>query len=295
MHLTLLSRRAGLFTTRRLAEAARQRGARVRVIDPLAVQLQLGLGAPAARYQGKPLPATDVVIPRIGSGPGHALAVLEHLSLLGVPALNPAAAIALARNKLRTLQLLSGAGVPVPRTVMAQGAEGLRELVAAVGGPPVLIKLVSPGGRPGVMLCETAQSMEAALEAVLSRGHQLMVQRYVRSKRERDLRALVALGEVLCWVERRPRPGKLLVALARGARLSAVANSPALDALAVRAAEVLGLRYAAVDLLEGEDGPRVFDVHESPGLQRLEAATGKDLAQPIIAAAEVTARGGALR
>ena len=285
MHLTLLSRRTGLFTTRRLAEAARAHGARVRVIDPLAVQLELGPGAPAARYRGKPFPLTDVAIPRLGSGHGHALAVLEHLALLGVPALNPAAAIHLARNKLRTLQLLAGAGVPVPRTVMAADAKGLRELVALVGGPPVLIKLVAPGGRPGVMVCETVQSMEAALEAVLSIGHQLLVQRYVRKQRERDLRALVVAGEVVCWVERKPKPGKLLVALARGARLSKVEATPALDLLAIRAASVLGLGYAAVDLLEAEDGPRVFDVHESPGLQRLEAASGRDLAALVVSAA----------
>jgi ribosomal protein S6--L-glutamate ligase len=290
VHLTLLSRRAGLFTTRRLAQAARQAGHRVRTLDPQALELELGPEGPALRRRGALLSLRGACIPRLGAASGHALAVLDHLQLLGVPSLNPAQALLLARNPLRMLQRLSGAGVPVPRSVMAADAEALRALADRVGGPPLLIRLLSPEGRPGVLLCESAQSMEAALEAVLSRGHQLLVQRYVRRRRERDLRALVAGSEVVAWVERRPKPGKLLLALARGARLSPVSPGPALGALAVKAASVLGLGYAAVDLLEGPDGPSVFDVQGSPGLQRLEAATGRDLASPVVAAAVALAK-----
>jgi ribosomal protein S6--L-glutamate ligase len=287
MHLTILSRRAGIYTTRRLAEAARLRGARVRVIDPLKIELHLAPGAPAALVRQRPLPPTDVVIPRIApSIQAYGLAVLDHFALLGVPSLNPAAAIASSRNKMRTLQLLAQSGIAVPRTVMASDAKGLREMVALVGGPPVLIKLVAPGERPGVMVCETLESMEAALEAVLSIGHDLLVQRYVHRRRERDLRALVVGERAVAWVERRARPGRLLLTLARGARLKSVKVPKALDVLAVRAASVLGLQLAAVDLIETEDGPRVFDVHSSPGLQGLESATGKDLALLVIARAE---------
>jgi ribosomal protein S6--L-glutamate ligase len=283
VRLLLLSRGSGIYTTRRLAETARRRGDRVRVIDPLRIELHLAPGAPSALFQRRPLPRVDVALPRIAASvQAYGLAVLDHLALLGVPLLNPAQAIAQSRNKMRMLQLLAHSGVPVPRTVMAANARELREMVALVGGPPVLIKLIAPGERPGVMVCETLQSMEAALEAVLSMGHDLLVQRYVHKKRERDLRALVVGGAVAAWVERRARPGRLLHTLARGARLRAVKVAPALDQLAVRAAAVLGLQLAAVDLLEGDEGPRVFDVHPSPGLQGLEAATGRDLAAPVI-------------
>jgi ribosomal protein S6--L-glutamate ligase len=155
-----------------------------------------------------------------------------------------------------------------------------------VGGLPVLIKLLTPSERPLVMVCESLQSMEAALEAVLSMGHNLVVQRYVRRRRERDLRALVVGDRAIAWVERRARPGRLLHTLARGAKLKAVAVPAALDELAVKAAGVVGLQVAAVDLLEASGGPMVFDVNSSPGLQGLEAATGKDLALPIIGRAE---------
>ncbi len=290
MHLTILSRKAGIYTTRRLAQAARLRGARVRVLDPLRVEMHLDQ-QPGAWYARKKLPPTDVVIPRIApSVQAYGLAVVNHFAMMGVPTLNDAAGIAASRNKMRALQMLAARGVPVPPTVMAASASDLREMVKLVGGLPVLIKLLTPSESPGVMVCESLQSMEAAMEAVLSMGHNLLVQRYVRRKRERDLRALVVGEQVIAWVERRPRPGRLLHTLARGASLKAVRVPAAVDALAVKAARVVGLDVAAVDLLESGSGPMVFDVNSSPGLKGLEAATGKDLALPIVGRAEELVR-----
>ena len=290
MHLTILSRKAGIYTTRRLAESARLRGAKVRILDPLRVELVLD-AEPGVSYQRKKLKRTDVVIPRIApSVQVYGLAVVNHFTMMGIPTLNDASGIAASRNKMRALQLLSARGVPVPPTVMASNASDLRALVELVGGVPVLIKLITPGERSGVMVCETLQSMEAALEAVLSMGHNLLVQRYVRRKRERDLRALVVGDRVVAWVERRARPGRLLHTRAGGASLKAVRVPAALDQLAIEAARVVGLEVAAVDLLEANTGPMVFDVNSSPGLRGLEAATGKDLALPIIGRAEELAR-----
>jgi ribosomal protein S6--L-glutamate ligase len=290
MHVTILSRKAGIYTTRRLAQAARLRGSRVRVLDPLRVEMHLDQ-PPGAFYQRRRLPRTDVVIPRIApSVQAYGLAVVDHFAMMGVPVLNDANGIAASRNKMRSLQLLAARGVPVPPTVMASNASDLKAMVELVGGVPVLIKLITPNERPGVMVCETLQSMEAALEAVLSMGHNLLVQRYVRRKRERDLRALVVGERAVAWVERRPRPGRLLHTLARGAKLKSVRVPAALDRLAVEAARVIGLEVAAVDLLEAGTGPMVFDVNSSPGLKGLEAATGKDLALPIVGRAEELAR-----
>lgn len=292
MHLTILSRKAGIYTTKRLTQAARLRGAKVRVLDPLQVEMHLDGKAPSAFYQRKWLGRTDVVIPRIApSIQPYGLAVVNHFTMMGVPVLNDANGIAASRNKMRTLQLLSAQGVPVPTTVMASSASDLKAMVELVGGVPVLIKLLTVGERPGVMVCESLQTMEAALEAVLSMGHNLLVQRYVRRKRERDLRALVVGDRAVAWVERRPLPGRLLHTLARGAQLKAVRVPAELDAMAVLAARVVGLEVAAIDLIEGSAGAMVFDVNSSPGLQGLESATGKDLALPIIGRAEELARG----
>lgn len=266
------------------------RGAKVRVLDPVRVEMHLG-DKPGAWYAQKKVGRTDVLIPRIAASvQAYGLAVVDHFAMLGVPSLNDAAAIAASRNKMRALQLLSAHGIPVPPTVMAQSAGDLRGLIEVVGGLPVLIKLLTPSEKPGVMVCESLQSMEAALEAVLSMGHNLVVQRYVRRKRERDLRALVVGERAVAWVERRPRPGRLLHTLARGAKLKAVRVPSALDDLAVQAARIVGLDVAAVDLLEAGSGPMVFDVNSSPGLQALEAATGQDLALPIVGRAEEKAR-----
>ena len=287
MHLTILSRRLSIYTTRRLVQAARLRGVRVRVLDPLQVEMHLDERAPVIFYQRKKLGPTDVVLPRIApSIQPYGLAVVTHFSMMGVPVLNSAEAIATSRNKMRALQLLAGAGVPVPRTVMAASASDLREMVELVGGLPVLIKLLTPGERPGVMVCESLESMESALEAVLSIGHDLLVQRYVRRKRERDLRALVVGEHAVAWVTRRPRPGRLLHTLARGAQLEAVRVPAELDRLAVQAARVIGLDVAVVDVIEADSGPMVFDVNSSPGLRGLERATGQDLALPIIGRAQ---------
>ena len=290
MHLTILSRKPGIYTTRRLAQAARLRGARVRVLDPIRVEVHLG-ESPGAYYGRKPLARTDVVVPRIApSVQAYGLAVVNQFAMQGVPLLNSAQSIAQARNKMRALQLLSANGIDIPATVMARDAADLKAMVGLVGGVPVLVKLLQGQEKHGMMVCESLQSMEAALEAVLSIGHNLLVQRYVRRKRERDLRALVVGGRAVAWVERRPRPGRLLHTLARGAKLKAVKVPAALEALAVKAAQVIGLEVAAVDLLEGRGGPMVFDVNSSPGLQGLEAATGRDLALPIVGRAEELAR-----
>jgi len=149
MHLTVLSRSAAIFTTRRIVEAARARGHVVRVVDPLQVEMRLGRDGPEIFHRGRDFPATDVVVPRIApSISQYGLAVVNHLQLLGLPVLNGAPAIGLARNKMRVLQLLSASGVKVPRTVMASEPSGLRDMVRHVGGLPVLVSCSGATRRP---------------------------------------------------------------------------------------------------------------------------------------------------
>src|SRR5260370_39642430 len=144
MHVTILSRKAGIYTARRLAKPGGRRGSRVRVLDPLRVEMHLAQ-PPGAFYQRRRLPRTDVVIPRIApSVQAYGLAVVDHFAMMGVPVLNDANGIAASRNKMRSLQLLAARGVPVPPTVMAASASDLREMVKLVGGLPVLIKLLTP-------------------------------------------------------------------------------------------------------------------------------------------------------
>ncbi|HET8724390.1 MAG TPA: RimK family alpha-L-glutamate ligase [Anaeromyxobacteraceae bacterium] len=283
MHLTVLSRSAGIFTTRRIVEAARSRGHVARVVDPMRVEMRLGPEGPELFHAGKGFPATDVVVPRIApSISQYGLAVVNHLQLLGLPVLNAAPAIGLARNKMRVLQLLSASGVRVPRTVMASDPSGLREMVRHVGGLPVLVKLLRGNERTGVIVCETRQALESALEAIQRLGQNTVVQQYVRGGRGGDLRAFVVGGRAVAALRRRPRVGRLTRNLGQGARLEGARLDRAFEQAAVAAARVVGLEVCAVDMLDAPGGPKVFEVHASPGLREVEEATGADVAGAIV-------------
>ncbi len=283
MHLTILSRSTSIYTTRRLGEAARERGLGVRVVDPLDVEMGLGAGGPAVYWRGKRFPKTDVVVPRIGlSVHQYGLAVVNQLELLGVAVLNGSWGIAASRNKMRCLQLLATEGVPVPRTVMASNPSGLKEMVRLVGGPPVMVKLLSSNERSGVMICESLQSLEAALEAILGLGQNIVVQQYLHGRRARDLRALVIGGEVVAAMRRSAPVGRLSKDLRRGARFEAV-ELPAHHArIAAEAARILRLEACAVDMLDVNGGPHVFEVNSSPSIREAETECGVDVAGRIV-------------
>jgi ribosomal protein S6--L-glutamate ligase len=283
VHLTVLSRSTSIYTTRRLGEAARERGVGVRVVDPLDVELGLGAGGPAVYWRGKRFPRTDVVVPRIGlSVHQYGLAVVNQLELLGLPVLNGSWGIAASRNKMRILQLLAAEGVPVPLTVMASNPSGLKEMVRLVGGTPVMVKLLSSNERSGVMICESLQSLEAALEAILGLGQNIVVQQYLHGRRARDLRVLVVGGEVVAAMRRSAPVGKLSKDLRRGARFEAVDLPSRHAGIAVEAARILRLEACAVDMLEVNGGPHVFEVNGSPSIREAESACGVDVAGRIV-------------
>jgi ribosomal protein S6--L-glutamate ligase len=283
VRLTVLSRSPSIHTTRRLVEAGRDRGHSVRVVDPLEVEMGLGAGGPAVYWRGKRFPASDVVIARIGrSVHQYGLSVVNQLELLRIPVLNGSWGVSASRHKMRSLQLLAAEGVPVPRTVMASHPAGLKEMVRLVGGTPVMVKLLSSNERSGVMICESLQSLEAALDAILGLGQNIVVQQYLRGPRARDLRALVIGGEVVAAMRRSAPVGKMAKDLRRGARFEA-ADLPARHArIAVEAARILRLEACAVDMLDVKGGPFVFEVNGSPSIREAESACGVDVAGRLV-------------
>jgi ribosomal protein S6--L-glutamate ligase len=283
MHLTVLSRSATIYTTRRLLEAARARGHRARVLDPLQVEMELGGEAPALYHRRRPFPRTDVVVPRIAlTASQYGLAVVNQLQIMGIPVVNTARAISASRNKMRVLQLLAASGVRVPRTVMASAPSGLKEMARLVGGLPVLVKLLLANEKTGVMVCETRASLESALEAILGLGQDIVVQQYLRDPRGRDLRVLVVGGRAVAALRRRPRVGKLGRSLKQGARFERAELRPVLERAAVDAARVVGLDVCAVDLLDVQGTPYVFEVNASPGIREAEEVAGADAAGAIV-------------
>lgn len=286
MKITILSRSGSIPSTRRLVEAAELRGHKARVLNPVKVEMYLDGASAKMFYRRKRLARGDVVIPRIAQSVStYGLAVLNQFALADVPLLNTPQAISQARNKMRSLQLLSSAGIDIPATVMARQAADLKAMVNLVGGVPVLIKLLQGQERHGVMICETLQSLEAALQAVLGLGHNLIVQQYVR-KSGQDIRVLVVGTEAVAAVRRRAAVGKLSKTLIRGARLERIELTERHRRIAIEAARLIGLEVAAIDLLDVKDAPKVFEVNSSPALTEMEQATGIDLASVIIRRAE---------
>lgn len=286
MRIAILSRSVSIPSTRRLVEAAKARGHHVRVYNPVKLEMHLDGRSANLYYHRKRMAPCDVAIPRIAqSVTTYGLAVVTQLAMRGVPLMNSAGAIAQARNKMRSLQLLSANGIDVPATVMACDAGDLRAMVKLVGGVPVLVKLLQGQEKHGIMVCESLQSLEAALEAILGLGHNLIVQQYVK-RTGHDVRVMVVAGRAIVGVQRRAKFGRLHRTLLRGARLKRIELTPAQAQAAVKAVKLVGLEVAAVDLLDVGGSPKVFEVNASPALTEVEEVTGVDLATPIIRRAE---------
>jgi ribosomal protein S6--L-glutamate ligase len=292
VRIAVLSRKPGLYSTARLVEAGRARGHEVRVLDPIRCVLQIARGSHRMLCAGEEVGGVDVVIPRIGASiTDYGLAVLGFFERHGIPSVNPGAAIARARDKLRALQTLSAHDVGIPRTVMMREPKAVRAAVDAVGGTPVIIKLLQGTQGVGVMIAESPESVESTLDTLWGLGQNIILQEFIAESRGRDLRALVVGGKLVAAMRRTARAGEFRSNLHRGGAGKRVELDQAATQAAVDASRIIGLDVAGVDMLESKDGPRVIEVNSSPGLRGIERATGVDVAARIIEHAERLARG----
>src|SRR3954470_6243633 len=277
--LAILSRKKTLYSTRRLLEAAKARGLRTRVLDVLRCNLTLEQDNPRLYHKGKEVRGIGVALPRIGASVTQVgLSVVRQLEAMGVPVVNGASAIARSRDKLAALQQLGGAGVPIPRTVLARAGGEVHELVAQVGGLPAILKLIQGTQGVGVMIAHSEAEGESILSPLWDLGQEILLQEFIAESRGRDVRALVVGDRVVGAMRREARLGEFRSNLHRGGEGSALELSPDYVQAAVRAARVLGLEVAGVDLLEAERGPKVMEVNSSPGFEGLERATGLAIA-----------------
>jgi ribosomal protein S6--L-glutamate ligase len=291
MRILVLSRNAALYSTSRLVLGARARGHEVSVIDPLDFQIVVTRGKPSLHVGGAKVPTFDLVIPRIGASiTNYGLAVVRQFDLMGVPVLNGAVAIARSRDKLRALQLLTRGGLDVPTTVCARSPGGLDAALSLVGGCPAIVKLQQGTQGIGTMIAETPQSMNALLETLWAMGQDIILQEYVRESKGRDVRAIVVGGKVVAAMRRVAKKGEFRSNLHRGGTGGAVTLPASYRKMAIRAAELMALEVAGVDMLEGRRGPRMLEVNSSPGLEGIERATGIDVAGAIIDYAEAYAK-----
>ena len=281
--LAVLSRKRSLYSTRRLVEAARARGLRTRILDVLACNLVLERARPRLFVSGEELRDVAVALPRIGASVTAAgLAVVRQLEAQGIPVVNGAEGIANSRDKLRALQLLAEAGVDMPRTVLARGGGNIKELLGHVGGLPAILKLIQGTQGVGVMIAHSEAEVDSILSTLWDLGQEILLQEFVEESRGRDIRALVVGDRVIGAMRREARSGEFRSNLHRGGEGTAVELPPQYAQAAVRAANVLSLQVAGVDLLEAEGGPKVMEVNSSPGFEGLERATGLDIAGAIV-------------
>jgi ribosomal protein S6--L-glutamate ligase len=287
VRIALLSRNAKLHSTARIVEAAHARGHEVEVIDPIACSVVISRFQHRLFARGREIIGHDVVIPRIGASiTDYGLAVLTHFERLNVPSVNSTIAIQRSRDKLRALQYLSAHDVGIPRTAIARTPEAIRGAVDAVGGTPVIIKLLKGTQGVGVMKAESSEGVESIIDTLWGLGQNIILQEFIAESMGRDLRAIVIGGELIAAMRRVAKKGEFRSNLHRGGAGQRVELPPAYARAALDAARIMGLGVAGVDMLESRDGPRVIEVNSSPGLRGVERATGIDVAGQIIAHAE---------
>jgi ribosomal protein S6--L-glutamate ligase len=283
MKLAILSRNSKLYSTRRLVEAARERLHSVRVLDPLRCYLRISSDGFGMHYKGRPIAGYNAVIPRIGASiTRYGTAVLRQFELMGTYAPNPSDAIARARDKLRCHQLLAAQGIGLPVTVFGDNPDDTADLLSMLGPPPHVIKLNEGTQGTGGMLTEKPSASRSVIEALRGLYANFLVQEFIAEARGADLRCFVVGDQVVATMRRQAPKGDFRSNLHRGGTARAVRASAAEQATAVRAAAVLGLGVAGVDLIRSRRGPLVLEVNSSPGLEGIEAATGIDIAGRII-------------
>jgi len=284
MRISIITRKPRSYSVQRLKEAATERGHKIALRRTDAFSVLVEEGKPQLHYEGKPEKArADAVIPRIAPTLTRVgTSVVRQFEEMGIFTLNPSHAISVSRDKLRAFQALSRHRVGMPPTVYVARPEYILSAIDDLGGAPVIIKLLEGTQGVGVILAETRKMAQAVVETLHSVEKDVLIQKFVAESRGRDIRAFVVGGKVVAAMRRQAVGDEFRSNVHRGGSTEAVTLDPAYEAVAVRAAQVMGLRVAGVDLLEGNDGPQLMEVNSSPGLEGIEGATGVDIAGAII-------------
>ena len=283
MKLAILSRNAKLYSTQRLVQAARERGHTVRVLDPLRCYMKIAPGQFQLSYKAKPLKGFDAVIPRIGASiTRYGTAVLRQFEMMGAYTPNSSDAILRARDKLRCHQLLAGQGIGLPTTVFGDNPDDTQDLLNLLGEPPHIIKLNEGSQGAGVILAEQLSASRSVIEALRGLYANFLVQEFIPEANGADIRCFVVGDRVVAAMKRQAAAGEFRSNLHRGGAATLVELSIDEQDTALRAAQVMGLGVAGVDLLRSSRGPMVLEVNSSPGLEGIEGITGVDIAGAMV-------------
>ena len=293
MKIAIISRNAKLYSTNRMVEEAEDKGHEVRVIDPLRCYMTIASQRPTIHYKGEELKDFDAIIPRIGASiTFYGTAVIRQFEMMGVYSINESVAISRSRDKLRSLQLLARKGIGLPVTGFAHSTKFTKDLITLVGGAPLVIKLLEGTQGIGVVLTETDKAAESVIEAFRGLKENILVQEFIKEAGGADLRCFVIGDKVVAAMKRQGGEGEFRSNLHRGGNASVARLTPEERLTAVRAAKIMGLNVAGVDLLRSNHGPVVMEVNSSPGLEGIEKSTEKNVAGMIIDFIEKQAKPG---
>jgi ribosomal protein S6--L-glutamate ligase len=283
LKLAILSRVPRSYSTRRLKEAALERGHHVKVLNTLKFAIDLQQSVPDLYYRQKALSTYDAVLPRIGASISYyGTAVVRQFQEMDVFCANTAHGITNSRDKLRSLQILSRHGIGIPRTTFVWDKKDVLPAIERVGGAPVIIKLIEGTQGIGVLLAESTKAAESIIELLQSQKQNILIQKFVAESKGRDIRAFVVGDQVIAAMRRVAQGQEFRSNVHRGGVAEPVELSEEYRETAVRAAQILGLRVAGVDMLEAKDGPQIMEVNSSPGLEGIETCTGLDIAGAVI-------------
>ena len=291
MKLLILARNPKLYSHRRLIEAAEARGHDIDIINTLRCYMNITSHRPEVRYQGQKLTGFDAVIPRIGvSVTFYGLAVLRQFEMMGVYPLNESVAIGRSRDKLRSLQLLARKGIGLPVTGFAHSPDDTEDLIRIASGAPLVLKLLEGTHGKGVVLAETHQAAASMIDSFRGLKAHFLAQEFIKEAGGADIRCFVIGDKVVASMLRQGKEGEFRSNIHQGGTASSIRITPEERSTAVRAARILGLNVAGVDLLRSNHGPVVMEVNSTPGFEGIEKATGKDIADLIIAFIEKNAK-----
>lgn len=284
MRIAVLSRNPHLYSTKRLIEAIREAGHEALVVDHSICDLIIEQEGPSIIYKGEKLVNVDAIIPRIGASVTfYGTAVVRQFELMGAFSAVESQAIVRSRDKLRSLQILSKAGLGMPKTAFTNFSKGEEKaLIERVGGAPLIIKLLEGTQGLGVVLAETKKAGQSVIEAFHGLKARIIVQEFIKEAKGADIRAFVVNGKVVGAMKRQGAEGEFRSNLHRGGKATVIKLSKAEKTAALGAAKALGLDIAGVDLLQSDRGPLILEVNSSPGLEGIEKATGVNIAGEII-------------
>lgn len=284
MKIIVLANNRALYSNKRLIEAGEARGHEMRFVSISECYMNITASKPEVHYRGgEVLSGYDAVIPRIRpSMTFYGTAVTRQFEMMGSYCFNDSVAVTRSRDKLRTLQLLSKRDIDMPITGFAHSPQETKDLIKMVGGAPLVVKLLEGTQGMGVVLAQTNKAAESVINAFKSLKANILVQEFIAEAGGKDLRCFVVGNKVVAAIQREAPEGEFRANLHLGGRAKLVKITPKERAMAVKAARVIGLQVAGVDIIRSASGPKILEINSSPGLEGIETATGKDIAGLMI-------------